>query len=177
MEATASAEFARPKLTPEQREWRRLRAWELLAAGWKQKDIAQALGVSTGAVCQWVKRAKQGGGADALKRRKAPGGKQRVARAELVRRLPELVEEGAEAFDFIGAHWTIERVRVVIQETWGVWYHPSHVHRLLHLAGLSVQKPEVRAAQRDEVQIEQFKRREWKRLKRGHGGPDVPSSL
>ncbi len=40
------------------REGRWMRAWELHEAGWKQKDIAAALGVSEGAVSQWFKKAK-----------------------------------------------------------------------------------------------------------------------
>ncbi len=35
------------------REERRERAWNLKEQGWKQKDIAVALGVSEGAVSQW----------------------------------------------------------------------------------------------------------------------------
>jgi predicted transcriptional regulator len=40
------------------REGRRRRAWELKEAGWKQQDIAVALGVSGGAVSQWLTRAR-----------------------------------------------------------------------------------------------------------------------
>ena len=43
------------------REGRRIRAWELKKEGWKQRDIAQALGVSAGAVSQWLKRGQEGG--------------------------------------------------------------------------------------------------------------------
>ncbi|MCA1715656.1 MAG: helix-turn-helix domain-containing protein, partial [Actinobacteria bacterium] len=35
------------------REGRRLRAFELKHQGWKQREIADALGVSKGAVSQW----------------------------------------------------------------------------------------------------------------------------
>src|SRR5262245_7263650 len=41
--------------------WRRQRAWELHQAGWWQKDIAVALGVTRGAVSQWIKRGREGG--------------------------------------------------------------------------------------------------------------------
>jgi len=51
------------------KEGRRLRAWELWQQGWKQKDIATALGVSKGAVSQWLTRAKVEG------REGLPGGK------------------------------------------------------------------------------------------------------
>jgi DNA-directed RNA polymerase specialized sigma24 family protein len=39
------------------REGRRLRAWELAQQGWKQTDIAAALGVTHGAISQWLTRA------------------------------------------------------------------------------------------------------------------------
>ena len=42
------------------REGRRLRAWELHEQGWSQTSIAQALGVTQGAVSQWLKRAQAG---------------------------------------------------------------------------------------------------------------------
>jgi DNA-binding transcriptional regulator LsrR (DeoR family) len=35
---------------PDWREWRRRRAWALKQQGWKQQDIAEALGVTKGAL-------------------------------------------------------------------------------------------------------------------------------
>jgi hypothetical protein len=52
MEKTLSSQQA-----TDWREGRRLRACELKQEGWKQLDIARALGVSKGAVSQWMKRA------------------------------------------------------------------------------------------------------------------------
>ena len=49
--------------TEHSRAWmeaRRLRAWELLQKGWKQIEVAEALGVSRGAVSRWAARARQG---------------------------------------------------------------------------------------------------------------------
>ena len=43
-----------PATAPDWREGRRLRAWEPRRQGWKQADIARALGASEGAVSQWV---------------------------------------------------------------------------------------------------------------------------
>jgi predicted transcriptional regulator len=43
------------------REGRRLRAFELKQEGWSQQQIADVLGVSKGAVSQWMKRARHGG--------------------------------------------------------------------------------------------------------------------
>ena len=43
------------------REWRRLRAWYLVQHGWTERDIAEALGASKGAVSQWLANARNGG--------------------------------------------------------------------------------------------------------------------
>src|SRR5215469_12100886 len=42
------------------REERRMRAWKLKEEGWQQKDIAVALGGSSRAVSQWLKRGRAG---------------------------------------------------------------------------------------------------------------------
>jgi transposase len=55
MEKTLSSEAS------DWREGRRLRAFELKERGWKQTEIADALGVSEGAVSQWMKRAREEG--------------------------------------------------------------------------------------------------------------------
>src|SRR3712207_580910 len=90
------------------REGRRQRAWELHQQGWKQKNIAAALGVTQGAVSQWVQRGRDGGPA-ALRRRTAPGSAPRLTvdqRTELVAALAK----GAPAFGFIGEVWTTKRI-------------------------------------------------------------------
>jgi transposase len=61
------------------REGRRFRAFELKQQGWSQQRIAEALGVSKGAVSQWMKRARDGGGVEALKRQPAPGARPRLS--------------------------------------------------------------------------------------------------
>lgn len=43
------------------REERRMQAWSLKLAGWKQTAIAAALGVTEGAVSQWLKRGREQG--------------------------------------------------------------------------------------------------------------------
>src|SRR5579859_1322899 len=134
------------------REGRRQRAWELKAQGWKQQDIAAALGVTPGAVRQWLKRARERG-VEGLRRHPAPGRQPRLT-AEQRAQVPTLLDRGAEAYGFRGPVWTCRRVAEVIWRTFRVRYHPAHVSRLLHAVRHSVQQPVPRATQRDERAIQ-----------------------
>jgi transposase len=146
------------------REGRRLRAWELKKEGWSQQEIAEALGVSKGAVSQWMKRGREGG-VKALKRQPAPGATPRLSERQR-QKLPELLQRGAQAHGFRGDVWTCARVAEVIRKEFGVSYHPSHVSRLLKALRQSLQKPQRRANQRDEGAIERWKNERWPLLKK-----------
>jgi len=134
------------------REGRRLRAWELHEQGWKHKDIAAALGVTEGAVSQWITKGKAHG-KDTLRHQPSPGAPPKL-RPEQRAQLPELLARGAEAFGFRGQVWTAARVAQVIKREFGVSYHPTHCGRLLKAIKHSRQKPETRARQRDEHAIQ-----------------------
>src|SRR5213080_823102 len=146
------------------REERRMRAWKLKEQGWQQKDIAVALGVSEGAVSQWLKRGREGG-LEALKAHPPKGVSPRLT-AEQKAQIPELLAKGAEAYGFRGDVWTARRVAEVIFRTFGVRYHRDHVGRLLREAGWSRQQPIERASQRDEEAIKEWYEQRWPAIKK-----------
>src|SRR5438270_14048823 len=98
------------------RDWhegRRLRAWELRQQGWSGKQIAQALGVTAGAVSQWLTRARQAG-EEALYTHLTPGPTPRLTegqRTELV----ALLQQRAEAHGFLGQVPTTKPVAALLQ--------------------------------------------------------------
>jgi transposase len=156
------------------REGRRLRAWELHQQGWKQTAIAAALGVTQGAVSQWIKRGTAGG-VPGLRRRPAPGATPRLTneqRAQLV----DALATGAPAFGFIGEVWTTKRIATVIKECFGVSYHPAHVSRLVRALGQTVQLPVTQATQRDEAAIQVWHDERWPALKKRPPRKDARSS-
>src|SRR5215208_4814982 len=153
---------AKPRSPRDWREGRRLRAWALHQQGWTGTAIAEALGVTKGAVSRWLKRAREGG-AEALYRQPPPGPTPRLT-VEQLGQLPGLLARGADAFGFLGEVWTAKRVAAVIRDEFHVRYHPDHVRRLLHNAGWSPQKPIRRATQRDEAAIERWMTERWPAL-------------
>ncbi len=156
------------------REERRERAWKLKEQGWQQKDIAGALGVSEGAVSQWLKRGREGG-VEALKAHPPKGMAPRLT-PEQKAQIPGLLAKGAEAYGFRGDVWTARRVAEVIHRTFGVRYHRDHVGRLLREAGWSRQQPIERASQRDEEAIKRWTQERWPAIKKKPRKSSRPSS-
>ena len=154
------------------REERRMQAWKLHEQGWKQKDIAKALGVTEGAVSQWFKKARRQG-VEALKHQPPPGATPKLS-AEQRAQLPGLLRQGAEAFGFRGQVWTTARVAQMIQQQFGVKYHRAHCSRLLRKLRYSRQKPVQKATQRDEAAIQAWKEQRWDELKKRPKRKDGP---
>jgi len=147
------------------REARRLQALELKTKGWKQNKIAEALGVSAGAVCQWFKKVSEQG-AEALRHTPPPGKPARLTQTQK-EQLFEALVAGAETYGFTGQLWTSKRVAWLIQFKFGVKYHRAHVSRLLRQElNWSVQKPVEKATQRDEAAIEKWRTERWPELKK-----------
>jgi transposase len=157
------------------REWRRCRAWELQQQGWSQRRIAAALGVTEGAVSQWMRRAREGGGPQALQHRPPPGSRPKLS-AEQRAQIPALLQRGAEAYGFVGQVWTAPRVAVVLKRCLGVRYHPGHLRRLLRRWGWSPQKPARRASQRAEAAIRAWTTERWPALLAKPSTRGAPSS-
>lgn len=152
-------------------EERRKRAYELVQAGWTQTKVAEALGVTEGAVSQWMKRAREGG-VEALRHQAPPGAESKLS-AEQLASLPDILARGAEAYGFSGAVWTRARVRQVIQDVFGVNYHVDHMSYLLKKIGWSRQKPIRRATQRNEAKIQEWTEN-WTGVEKKRGSKDKP---
>ena len=145
-------------------EYRRQQAWELSQKGWQQNRIAEALGVTEGA----LKLARESG-AEALKAHPALGPMPRLSK-EQKEQLPRLLKAGAESYGFQGDVWTHERVAWLIKQQFGVKYSSRHVGRILKQIGYSYQKPMQVAQQRNDEAIEQFEQEVIPKVKKSPDG-------
>jgi transposase len=144
------------------KEIRRKRALELKQQGWKQCQIAEALGVSRAAVSQWLSNSAK---AEAW-RAKPQGHRPPKLTEEQLQAVPDLLSHGAEAYGFRGELWTCSRVSEVIKQEFGVMYHKAHVSRLLKALKWTPQMPIERASQRNEPAIESWRVEVWPLLKK-----------
>jgi transposase len=154
----------RPSGTPRELEQRRLRAVHLLAEGFAPVEVARQIGVDRRSVRRW-KAAARTGGESAVAAKPASGRPRRLTARHLAR-LRRMLMKGALAAGLPTDLWTCPRVSWLIQQRFGVHYHPAHVSRLLHGLGFSPQKPTRRALERDEERIKAWIEQDWPRVKK-----------
>lgn len=154
----------RPQGSPAELERRRLRAIELLERDVPVYVVADRLGVDRRSVRRW-KRAYRRRGQAGLRARATPGRPSRLTgaqRATLVR----WILKGPEAAGYRTALWTCRRIAHLVQTRLGVSYHPDHIGRLLRTCGLSPQRPQAVAQERDDQRIRHWVQLDWPRVKK-----------
>lgn len=126
------------------------------------------VGASSSSVSRW-KKALRRRGDDGLKARPHPGRRPLLSPTDKWR-LVTLLKRGAVAAGHPNDLWTCRRVADLIGRTFGVWYDPDHVWRLLNGLGWSSQKPQPRTRERDEQGIERWRRQRWPQIKKKPSG-------
>jgi len=148
-------------------EARRNRAIEMIKDGKRKAAIAHELNVSRAAVTIWWSRYCREGNAGIAKVPR-PGRPTKLSTSELLG-LPELLLKGAMAYGYSTDLWTTKRIAELISKTYGISYDRDHIGRILHRLGLSWQRPERRALERDEKAVKQWINHRWPAIKKKHG--------
>jgi transposase len=154
----------RPIGSAEELERRRRQAVEAVKRGEKQATVARVLGVTPDSVSRWVKRDRQS--ADALGAKPHLGPK-RLLSLDQQAALERLLLEGAQKHGWPNDLWTAVRVAEMIRRHFNVDYHVEHVrHILKDRLGWSSQRPEQKARERNEPEIERWTREDFPRIKK-----------
>jgi len=154
----------RPQGSPAELERRRFRAIDLLQRGLPPHVVAERLGVDRRSVRRW-KQAYRERGRDGVQARPAPGRPPKLTVSQR-RTLVRWILRGPEAFGFRTALWTCQRIAELIRDRFGATYHPDHVGRLLHTCGLTPQRPQRTAKERNLRRIRHWLRHTWPRVKK-----------
>jgi transposase len=147
---------------------RRKKAITLLEEELSLNEIARRIGCNASSVMRWRDR-WDAMGEEGLRVHSSPGRPSKMNEAQKAEVLVYLLQ-GPMAFGWHTEVWTTQRIATLIKRKFSIDYHFTHVARLLHSWGWSVQKPQRRALQRNEAAVEQWKATNWKRIKKTPGG-------
>jgi transposase len=156
----------------EKRRMQAIRLWE--SSDLNQSEIARRLKVCRQTVSRWADEFASGGKA-ALAHPGRAGRKPELSDADRVR-LEELLLKGPEQLGYETPLWTCPRVAHLIEDQFGVEYHPGHVWKLLLGLGWSCQRPVGRARERNEEEIRRWRRVKWPAIKKKPSGKGARSS-
>lgn len=143
---------------------RRQKAVELFEQGERQANVAHILRVSRQSVSEWW-IAWQNHDTKKLQGASEAGRKSRLTREQL-KSVEKALLQGATAHGFETDLWSLPRVVAVIYKVTGVGYHPGHVWKILRRMGWSLQRPTLRARERDEKKVRQWKGQTWAAVKK-----------
>jgi len=158
----------RPKGSAELLQYRRRQALELLDEGRSLNEVARIIGCNPSSVMRW-RDARAEGGEEALEVRFSPGRPPKLTEGQK-RELEKTLLEGPLAAGYRTDLWTTARIAEVIERAFGVKYHRDHIGRLLRQMGWSHQKPERRALERNQAEIDRWLAEDWPRVKKTPAG-------
>ena len=134
-------------------EERRKKAVQMVLDGTPKQEVSKSVGASLASLNNWCRAyAKSGKDLDALSASRHTGRPPRMTGSQLDR-LGNMLLKGAERYGYEVDLWTTERVAALIEEKFGVRYHPDHVRKILHGMDFSSQKAEGWAREHDEEKV------------------------
>jgi transposase len=145
-------------------EARRRRAAEYFHARKPLPKIAELVGVHLSSVKRW-KRAWEDGGVKALAAKPHPGPTSKLS-AKQKDQLVGHLKAGPLAAGYRTDLWTCRRVAEVVRKKFRITYHADHLGRILHDLGFTPQKPQRTAREQDAAAVEQWRRKDWPRIKK-----------
>ncbi|MFC4989147.1 IS630 family transposase [Saliphagus infecundisoli] len=146
--------MTRPVGTKEELEARRRRAVAMLELGHSPYEIAEIEEVTPWSVYRW-KKMYEDEGKDGLSSKPHPG-PTTILPKERFPELAELLQQGPQAHGFKTDRWTLDRIRVVIEQEFDVSVSTATVWRYMRRLNWSCQKPQRRARERDEAAVEEW---------------------
>jgi transposase len=128
-------------------EKRRFEAVKLFDKDFNNSQIGRRLKVSNQTVSRWRKEYQDGGNVALLRAGRA--GRLPCLNETDKARLVELLLQGPEHLGYETPLWTCPRVADLIEQNFGVDYHPGYVWRILRQLNWSVQQPVGHALERN----------------------------
>jgi len=138
---------------------KRLQAVVPNSEGRRSGELAGILKAPRSRVSEWLSLYQRYGVEGLLEGYRS--GRPPLLTAEQRAHLGDILESGPVAYGLDTGLWTSPMLAWVIEEEFGVAYHPGHVRRLLHKLGFSVQRPRRVLARADAEEQDRWRRRTY----------------
>ena len=132
----------------------RLHAIMLSIEKYTSGDIAGLLKVNRTNVPVWINNWNDYGADGLLEGHRS--GRRGALSTEDKKRLMDIIDSGPVAYGLNTGVWTSKIVTKIIEEEFGIGFHPGHVRKLLKEIGFSVQRPTYKL-----VKAESKKKNKW----------------
>lgn len=143
---------------------KRLQAVVLNSQGRTSGELAEFLQAPRSKVSEWLARYQAHGVEGLLEGQRSGRPAELTARQR--QQLADILDSGPVAYGLDTGVWTSPMIAWVLEEEFGVQYHPGHVRRLLHEIGFSVQRPKRVLARANHAQQDRWHRRTYPNLKK-----------
>jgi transposase len=138
----------------------RIRAIEAVQSGQRVEVVVETMGLSRSTVFGWMARYRAGG-QDALKAKPVPGRPARITASQMEWIYRTIAGKTPQQYRFEFALWTLDLVRWLIGERFGIRLGKTSTWRLMKQMGLSAQRPLWRALEQDAEAVERWKREQY----------------
>ena len=143
---------------------KRLQAIVLNSEGRTSGELAEILKAPRSRISEWLSR-YAGHGVEGLLEGYRSGRPPMLAERQR-KQLGDILDSGPVAYGLDSGVWTSPMIAWVIEEEFGVHYHPGHVRKLLHGLGYSVQRPRRRLARANAWEQDRWHRHTYPNLKK-----------
>ena len=143
---------------------KRLQAVVLNSEGRTSGELAGILKASRSKVSEWLAR-YEAHGIEGLLEGYRSGRPPQLTTTQRDR-LGDILDSGPVAYGLDSGLWTLPMIAWLIEEEFGVRYHPGHVRKLLYGLGFSVQRPRRLLARADAGKQDRWQRHTYPNLKK-----------
>lgn len=151
-------------LSRDDKEKRRLKAAKMFKKGKTQAEVAKKFDVTPAAANQWHESWKEGG-REALKSKGHPGFLSELAEDNR-QKLKKILLSGPLKYGYSTELWTLARIAEVIKKEFKITFSEVWVWHIIRDLGFTPQKPQVKAKQRNEKAISEWKTKTLPDLKK-----------
>jgi transposase len=143
---------------------KRLRAIVLNSQGRTSSELADILQAPRSKVSEWLARYEVDGVEGLLEGYRS--GRPAGLSPQQLEQLSDILDSGPLAYGLDTGIWTSPMIAWIIEQEFGIHYHPGHVRKLLHGLRFSVQRPHRVLARANPTEQDRWHRYTYPRLKK-----------